>query len=790
MENLNRDNLYPSREDTKVENQTKHLCAESVDEVVTHDVDCNVSKASNNVDLPTFTEENEQSVEALSNPSAAARSDGDPVLPGDTVEVKSDVERKTKEKWDEMIVYNQFTRIRDTGKVIYKGEDAYPYLGKNIFFVADGLGGTGASTHSKFDPELFDEDKIVEKLFGGIFDYDDIEDPEFCAYVRKSFMELISIKDCYHDNRNNMKHSAYFGSRLTCSIILQMMKNVEGFNPERLFDELRHAEDRDALMLKIGKFVAEYIKDHLLKITSKVGLEHESAQAKQNFKLMATSLCAAIYLEKDDHIELFYMNAGDSRAYMWDKNGLHQVVRDQESADGGMTNFIYAEPDEKFDIECKYLRLDKPCILFNATDGCFDAHPFMLSPLAFEKYILETILTSDSLAEAGKTMGEFFMADPNRNDDSSTMAMKVFGYESLGQLKDVVRARLEKINADYLDGFEDLLACDYVRKNSLIEVNFGKQLKTLKPRCMEDEAIIAYCEGKIDSEPGERFKAELQDNVKKHRDCNQQIEEMRKVLDNVFVRNLDYWITELNLSIPNISEVNIKQQQRRRQEICAQIETFMTTVGKQSSKAEDSLTQIKSLLSKINGVGDFGGRFSNEIKSVKRELDDIISFIDAINSNRNKTAKQIRNDMLSYFDQNKKLAKLADGECFKLFIDEMLSCTDFEKFSLFLEDIEDLKFAVETYSTQLDIKKELEDYKRMKLRQEALNYLDANFMQIAKLIVNQSIDGVSEELVSEIKAFWEVYETERLLTSDKSSKQKSLFEKYDDEHYKFIEGEA
>ena len=302
----------------------------------------------------------------------------------------ADAEIKSSLSSSEMIVYNQFLRCRDSGEIIYKGEDAYPYIGNNILMIADGLGGTGASVHSKFDKNLFDEDKIVEALFGGIFD--DIQDEQFISYIKKSFFELTSIKDYYFDSTKNMKHSAFFGSRLVCAILLQAIKQYpELFAGEALFEGYRQAENKQSFIAEKERFFASYIKENLIKIAKKVTLEHESEMAKKNFKLMATSLCALFYRELDNEVELFYLNSGDSRAYMWNAEGLHQMIEDQESADGGMTNFIYAEENAGFRIECEYRRVSKPCVIFNATDGCFDAFPFMISPLAFEKYILDII---------------------------------------------------------------------------------------------------------------------------------------------------------------------------------------------------------------------------------------------------------------------------------------------------------------------------------------------------------------------------------------------------------------
>ena len=88
-------------------------------------------------------ENNDFSNDTTSNECVSVQSDDS--------ESKSELEQVLDGEWKKMIVYDQFTRTRNTGKIIYKGEDAFPYVGNDLFFVADGLGGTGASTHTKFD---------------------------------------------------------------------------------------------------------------------------------------------------------------------------------------------------------------------------------------------------------------------------------------------------------------------------------------------------------------------------------------------------------------------------------------------------------------------------------------------------------------------------------------------------------------------------------------------------------------------------------------------------------------
>lgn len=361
----------------------------------------------------------------------------------------------------EFTVYRQASKERPDGTIVYKGEDALPYVDDSLIMVADGLGGAAAIRHQHINAELFESDQIVDALFEGI--YPDYSDPVFTQYVVRSFAELFAVKDCYMDNVNNIKKSGYFASRIVCSILLHELKYNQSVTPDTLFKYLDAVENdpqkKEALMNRLGNYLALKLQGDMQRIAEKAHLVYESSYS--GLALLGTTLCAAIIREQNKQVDAIYLMAGDSRPYLWSRDtGLCQILDDQEGSDGGMTNYIKANAGSSFDICCHSFSFPMPCILFNASDGCFDSGKF-LSPLSFEKTILETIVTASNETEASRALEAFF-TDYGRHDDSSTMAAKVIGYETYQDLQRDANERLGEIEKRYLTALPDILDRNYV----------------------------------------------------------------------------------------------------------------------------------------------------------------------------------------------------------------------------------------------------------------------------------------------------------------------------------------
>ena len=347
-----------------------------------------------------------------------------------------------------LTVYSQASKTRDDGTIVYKGEDARPYIDDNIFFVADGLGGAAAIRHKSIVPELFEPETLLDALFKGV--YEDYSDEKFVKYVTDSFFELFAVKDCYTQNIYNIKRGGYFGSRIVTAIVLHEIIYDEKVAPAKLFeqyDALNSDKEKEDFLNKLGDYFAQKIKEDIQKIAKNANLFYESNIT--GLALLGTTLCATIYRETEDGVEAIYLTAGDSRPYVWtEEEGFGQIIEDQEGKDGGMTNYIKANEDATFDIRCNYMQFKKPCVLFNASDGCFDSKYFDQSQMAFEKLILEKAAESNNTDEMGKALEETFLTY-GTHDDSSTIAMKFFGYDSFEAFKESAAKRLNSINENY-----------------------------------------------------------------------------------------------------------------------------------------------------------------------------------------------------------------------------------------------------------------------------------------------------------------------------------------------------
>ncbi len=143
--------------------------------------------------------------------------------------------------------------------------------------------------------------------------------------------------------------------------------------------------------------------------------------------------------------------AGDSRCYMLDEMGLHQLSLDDIdgedafsniSGDGVLTNVINASTG--FEIHEKRLVFKKPCILIAASDGCFG---YLNSPMEFEYMLLDTLMRSASPGVWKQTLDSEIRS---YTGDDYTLCVSVYAQDNFQKLKKSLEKRHGAVYREYI----------------------------------------------------------------------------------------------------------------------------------------------------------------------------------------------------------------------------------------------------------------------------------------------------------------------------------------------------
>ena len=119
-------------------------------------------------------------------------------------------------------------------------------------------------------------------------------------------------------------------------------------------------------------------------------------------KKFPTTAAAGICYPGEKTIEVNLYWTGDSRVYLLNSQGLAQLTEDDLGGidamenltdDGVLTNMINLSKD--FSIHSGHISMDRPGIIFAATDGCFG---YFSTPMEFKYMLLETLLGSDCIS--------------------------------------------------------------------------------------------------------------------------------------------------------------------------------------------------------------------------------------------------------------------------------------------------------------------------------------------------------------------------------------------------------
>lgn len=154
-------------------------------------------------------------------------------------------------------------------------------------------------------------------------------------------------------------------------------------------------------------------------------------------------------------ITLFW--AGDSRCYMLDTDGLHQLTEDDLDGqdamsnltnDGVMTNVINASTG--FEIHSKKLTVEHPCLLITATDGCFG---YLGSPMEFEYMLTNSLEGSQNILAWKKTL---YQSMKEVSGDDYTLCVALCGFSDFEDVKSTFAERNRFVYDEYINSQKDV----------------------------------------------------------------------------------------------------------------------------------------------------------------------------------------------------------------------------------------------------------------------------------------------------------------------------------------------
>lgn len=168
-------------------------------------------------------------------------------------------------------------------------------------------------------------------------------------------------------------------------------------------------------------------------------------------KELPTTCAIMVMRRHGSACEALSLWAGDSRCYMLDAGGLHQLSSDDLdgydamqnlTADGALTNVISASQD--FVIHTALTPVTGPCVLFTATDGCFGYLP---TPMEFENLLLSTMAQAQNALEWDALMRDTFSSVAG---DDTTLCGMSLGFGSFKRLQDAFVPRRRLLQTHYV----------------------------------------------------------------------------------------------------------------------------------------------------------------------------------------------------------------------------------------------------------------------------------------------------------------------------------------------------
>lgn len=580
-------------------------------------------------------------------------------------------------------------------KELNVGEDAKPYADEKLILVADGLGGRGGFPHTELDRGMLEKDRLVDVAFSPVFDLEGEKYEDLKKFIQESFSDLFALKEIYGRDFYSSKGSGYFASHLIAAIALYLLRFDARFDIDALFENCEKAKARaqiketgakkegekaptpanaeskeksapvnaenndknavekaesapanaesalskEELLKKFALDFSAALKEKLAAIAQNAGLKNES-RLKGTY-LLPTTLSVTLMREREESVDLICLWAGDSRAYYWNEEGLAQISDDHEIG-GTMTNLISLAKD--FRLQICSLKVKKPCLVFNATDGVYKCMMFA-SPLDLESLLLQAISASESVEQLEENLDKIY-ENIGRHDDSNSLAAVTFGYADFGALKAAAGKRSDEIERKIVSRLPGILTRDYRAEYEKADAEFISSLLKVKDKAIAVPEVLEAITRQMKERkyaPFEKEVAEIKGKIRRKeleiRACREEIASKvashwikKPTLRKLSGKDLPLFKKGLYKKVEGIDELKkayasgcdeeIDELQKQVEKFCECGDKLrdVVTVKDTAQAAEESLERIEEVVKKLKARA----RGKNEIyRQYYSDLEDI-----------------------------------------------------------------------------------------------------------------------------------------------------------------------
>ena len=204
---------------------------------------------------------------------------------------------------------------------------------------------------------------------------------------------------------------------------------------------------------------AQELKKRLHALLSQsLDIVHEASKlSSAMIKTFPTTAAIAVCTEEQGEMVSHCFWAGDSRVYWLDEDGLAQLSEDDLDItdamenlyeDGVIKNVINLSKD--FSIHHRTFRMEKPGMIFCATDGCFG---YVSTPMEFEYMLVDTLCASGSPSEWERSLHDTFSKVAG---DDYTLSGAVFGFGNFDCMQHRFANRRATLFHKYIGNIKEL----------------------------------------------------------------------------------------------------------------------------------------------------------------------------------------------------------------------------------------------------------------------------------------------------------------------------------------------